>query len=162
MDFWSFVFGIAVGYLGCQFTLSLASDLKNLFKRNRKNKEAIMSKKCIIYYGTVINEEGKGWAEKGSHLEEPIRVEEQETIGRAPEYCCEDFKKAKEDRILYFMSIYSGNEVAIYWESRLLLRLTPIHFCPFCGASIELKEDLKLKVVLEPRTVETYNVEKAD
>ena len=117
-----------------------------------------MPRQCVIYYGTVVNEEGDGWAEKGSHSQEPIKVEGQEAFGKEPEFCCDGFGKAMAESAIVFMPYHPQLQLSRGWNLKALEVV--LHFCPFCGAEVSLKEDLKLKVVAEQRVIYAYHYEK--
>jgi len=119
-----------------------------------------MSNKCKIYYGIIVNESGDDWAKLGYYMEEPVKVEGRDPIGKSPEFCCE-----------YFAGIYTQGYFSFYshpiptiklsWRNHYMGGDGPpaINFCPFCAAKIIMLEDLKLNVVKTPCTVASYHVE---
>jgi len=119
-----------------------------------------MSKKCKIYYGTLIND-GDGWARLGSHLEEPVKVEGRDPLGKEPEFCCKQFEELWQRYILYFYSNSGKGQVGIRMRDNLSLsQQENIRFCPFCGAHIILLEDLKLRAIKTWHSVAAYYVER--
>jgi hypothetical protein len=118
-----------------------------------------MSKICKIYYGTVINEDGDNWAGKGTHNVEPIKVEGEYPLGKSPDFCCEKFEAAW--RQLSLFGFFSDSIAAIVEVRLYAMSYSPmkISFCPFCGGEIVLIENLKLKAIRTPRTINEYYFE---
>lgn len=115
-----------------------------------------MSRECKIYYGTVVSEEGKGWARLGSHVQEPIKAENRDPLGKLPEFCCNKFGEAWDNYLLIFYPEPPGIRLR-----DPLYRDPGVYFCPFCGAKIILLEDLKLLVVKTTHNIVSYCFEQA-
>lgn len=121
-----------------------------------------MSNKCKIYYGTVVNEDGEHWVRVGAHLQEPVKVEGREPLGKPPEFCCKEFEESWH-RYLYFYSASNRGQIEIKLRSNGpgLKEDLKVCFCPFCGARIILQENLKLRAMKTTHTVDTYYIEEA-
>ena len=96
---------------------------------------------CKVYYATV--------AAIGNKMNEPIRVEGQEPLGKLPEFCCKDLEDAVEASIF----AAGGDSMYVYkWVNNCGRPWRDIKFCPFCGAEIVYESDLTVRVVKAIRT----------
>ena len=125
-----------------------------------------MTKKCTIYYGRVIEDlssQPRSW--KGSIHLEPIEANEGKLIGKAPKYCCDDFDNAlTKDYQLVFYGDEDGFHCHIRSNSGMVSSgmKYKFHFCPFCGAEIVCKENLKLRLLEKTSTIPSYYYEEVN
>jgi len=117
------------------------------------------AKKCTIYYATTVG--GNRWSAEGEKHIEPVCVEGSVALGKEPDWCCDALKVALGCHAwsdLYF----AGSDVEPKFRFRL--NMVDVHgqiveYCPFCGAQIQLKAHLNLRVVETPRTVHDNHYE---
>lgn len=119
-----------------------------------------MGKECKLYYSVVVDSGGYGWAPQGSKSVEPIKVEEQEPLGREPEFCCKDFEEAFHGDCIHSNRVNAEFALVIShsFDHRPFEEKT-IKYCPFCSAKIILIEDLHLKVIQTPIERHIYYLE---
>ena len=106
-------------------------------------------KKAVFYYSRIV--EGIDRSFVSEILLEPVRVENQESLGKTPQFCCAVLEKAmgrppgtfesitfvSTSRNVPFLSMYD----CVRPDSERLR----VNYCPFCGAGIEIKQNLRLK-----------------
>ena len=113
-------------------------------------------RRCVIYYSTVVEDGENSWARNGSHNMEPVKVESEEPLGKQPEFCCKDLKEAVDTFRVTFHDSYDDKTMKLYTSQGGYRQDVDLNFCPFCGAKITFKENLKLKVVETTVPRKTY------
>lgn len=111
-------------------------------------------KKAVFYYSKVIK--GNRWSPTGWLTLEPLRVEGYEAIGKQPEFCCSRLESAvKHESYGTFAFIAPSSP----WENPPYMALVidnrnydPISYCPYCGAEIEMRENLSVRIVETSKT----------
>ena len=107
-----------------------------------------MGKECTIYYAIVVD--GNGWSSTGDNHAEPLRVEGKEPLGQEPDLCCE-VMKAQYNQGVRVRGGHNGARpflgVPFLTEHYDSFRL---EYCPFCGAKVEFRKHLDVKVVQTP------------
>ncbi len=98
---------------------------------------------CTIYYATVVDV--PGWPNGDSRVE-PLCVEGEEPLGREPDLCCEVMKAQYNQGV----RVQGGHDGAIPFLVPSVSH--PDHafrleHCPFCGAKVEFRKHLDVKVV---------------
>lgn len=116
-----------------------------------------MSNQCTFHY-SIIMESHDEYPKVGSKLVEPVSVEDREPLGKEPDFCCENMKKALDDYSLYVRG-FQGT-IALLFRDNPNLPSVGICYCPFCGANIVFSENLKLRVCKTTRTIDNRYYEK--
>lgn len=115
-------------------------------------------RKCIIYYSTVVDAGEGRWARQGEHQVEPSGGFGGDPRGKEPEFCCSTL--ASEMEKLNFSFQPGSDKTPMALQVRSMPYGGPgIFYCPFCGAKIIFKENLKLKVVETTVPRKTYTFE---
>ena len=117
-----------------------------------------MGKKCIIYYGTVVDSGGFRWARQDSHFIEPIKVEGRDPMGKETEFCCDELRDEMNNYNLFSYDFHCKKQMSLQMASSNHLSRA-IRFCPFCSARIIFREDMKLKVLETTHSVSEYHFE---
>ena len=112
--------------------------------------------KAVFYYATIVESAG-GWSPVGSKYVEPLGTLE----GWEPQFCCKRLEVALSEHLLQFIA-WEEFSLCVVPSSYATHTNLPLSFCPWCGASIEYQEHLRLRVVeepdLTPRTTFHYEI----
>jgi len=82
---------------------------------------------------------------------------ENEPKGKSPDSCCSSFANGMRESNFWFQD---SSDKRPSLQVRTHQGLLEIRYCPFCGAKIIFKENLKLRVVETTVPRKTYNFEK--
>ena len=114
-----------------------------------------MSKKCVIYYSTVVD--AGRWARAGHHQIEPTLPlpNREDPKGKQPEFCCATLENEMSNFNFSFRDSFDKNPMSLHM--RTTYGVPGFLYCPFCGAKSTFKENLKLKVVETTVPCKTYS-----
>lgn len=119
-----------------------------------------MSRQCTFYYATITESDLDGWPTVGDRQIEPLHNAEGEPIGKTPDYCCEALKEAFSKTSALYASVGGQESKVIFSQIYYSYGAPALHFCPFCGAELIFKEDLKVRAVKSTKVVTSYYFEK--